>query len=149
MCYHLYILILVVMGIGFLVVGTLNVLGTYTSYQQLGYLQCKWEEGKSGFYDGNQGGWVGVNNMDNAVIKMRLGFMNNIRQMRNGLRGFTTNLTLLGIPTNAVYTTMKLNLQTNLLVWLTRNSSASTTQAPICQPIPFSVPSPVNNLQKV
>lgn len=45
----------------------------------------------NGFFSGSGDSWMGVNNLPTNVSQVRVSFVNNIRQLNNGLKGFTLN----------------------------------------------------------
>ena len=149
-CFYISIFVVLVLGLGLLATGILNVLATYVASKQLEYLNCVATEKLNGFYSGSGDTWMGSNNLPTNVSSLRVSFINNIKQLRNGLKGFTTNLSLLGVPVNVVYPTMKDNLQANFFKWLTMNTSVSATiKVPICQMTPYTVPDPTDNAKTV
>lgn len=137
---------ILLLGLGLIGLGIYNIILTKVNNSQIDYLNCKVEEAREGYYHGSDKNWMGSNHISSNISAVRISFVNNIKQLRNGLKGFTVNASNLGVPYSAALPTMKTYIDTMMTQWLTRNSSvAPTIQAPICRTLPYTVPHPLDN----
>ena len=118
---------------------------TKAATAQLEYLNCSASEKLGEYYKGTEG-WIGADNIGSNLSTVRLGFVNNIKGLKNGLRGLTLNSSGLGVPYSTTFPTMKSYISTLMTQWLARNTSVSASiLAPICRTTAYTVPHPTDN----